>query len=161
MEAFLRTTTDAPRLVLPHYEGGTDALPHHVKARRARTGKMKRQRKESSGGFRGACWGCGRKCSWAEQWSEASAGGCAAPPGISCRLTTAPTAVRVAGTVNGLSVQLVADTDSEKTLVGEDLVDVSSVPETTQHLCGITGQRVVTWGPVMYREISGNATIPM
>ncbi|MPC33373.1 hypothetical protein E2C01_026721 [Portunus trituberculatus] len=34
MEAFLRTTTDAPRLVPPHYEEGTDALPHHMKARR-------------------------------------------------------------------------------------------------------------------------------
>ncbi|MPC30794.1 hypothetical protein E2C01_024063 [Portunus trituberculatus] len=47
MEVFLKTTTDAPRLVLPRYEERTDALPHHVKARRTTTGKTSRWWKES------------------------------------------------------------------------------------------------------------------
>ncbi|MPC58558.1 hypothetical protein E2C01_052563 [Portunus trituberculatus] len=85
--------------------------------------------------------GGGGKCSRAEQRGEASAGGCAAPPGISCRLTTAPTAVRVVGTVNGSSFQLVVDAVSEKTFMGADLVDVSSVLEATQQLCSVTRRR--------------------
>ncbi|MPC60569.1 hypothetical protein E2C01_054621 [Portunus trituberculatus] len=93
--------------------------------------------------------GEGRKRSQAEQWGEASARGCAAPLGISCRLTAVPTAVHVVATVNGLSVQLVVDAGSEKTFVGEDLVDVGSVLEVTQQLCGDTGQCVAMWGPVM------------
>ena len=60
MEAFLRTTADAPRLVLPRYEGGADALPRHVRARRVTTDKTSRRQRENPGGFRGACWGCGK-----------------------------------------------------------------------------------------------------
>ncbi|MPC28295.1 hypothetical protein E2C01_021496 [Portunus trituberculatus] len=59
MEVFLRTTTDALRLVPPCYEGETDALPRHVKARRATTGMMSRRWKEIPEGFREACWICG------------------------------------------------------------------------------------------------------
>ncbi|MPC56335.1 hypothetical protein E2C01_050293 [Portunus trituberculatus] len=39
----------------------------------------------------------------------------------------------------------VVDTGFEKTFVGEDLVDVSSVSEATQKLCGVTVQCVTVW----------------
>ncbi|MPC49672.1 hypothetical protein E2C01_043482 [Portunus trituberculatus] len=69
-EAFLRTIIDALSLVPPSYEGGTDALPCHVKARRATTGKTNRRRKESPGGFRGGCWGCGKLSHKREQCGQ-------------------------------------------------------------------------------------------
>ncbi|MPC62085.1 hypothetical protein E2C01_056166 [Portunus trituberculatus] len=176
MEVFLRTATNALRLVPPCYEEGTDALPRHVKARRSTTGKTNRWQKESSRGFRGGCWGCGKlgykrgvwlstkimlagghqpyalqvvllelwpnrtpheglpgpqrsgeggKRNRPEQLGEVSTRDRHAPPGLSCCLTTVPTAVSVSAMVNGCSVQLVVETRSEKTVVREDLDSVT------------------------------------
>ncbi|MPC82828.1 hypothetical protein E2C01_077514 [Portunus trituberculatus] len=75
---------------------------------------------------------------------------------ISCWLTASPTAVRVAGMVIGHFVHLVVDLGPEKTFVGEDLVDVSSVPEATQQLCGVTGQCVTMWDSFMVNISMGS-----
>ncbi|MPC71022.1 hypothetical protein E2C01_065289 [Portunus trituberculatus] len=91
----------------------------------------------------------GKKHSQAEKQGEASARGCAALPEISWQLTAAPTAVHVAGTVKECSFQLVVDTGSEKIVMKVDLVDVNSVPEAIQQLCGVTGQCITMWSPVM------------
>ena len=71
-----------------------------------------------------------------------------APHGISCRLSVAPTAVRVWGTINGRSFWIVVDTGSERTFVREDLVNARAVPEAEQLLCGVTGECVTMRGPV-------------
>lgn len=62
------------------------------------------------------------------------------------------------GTINGRSLWLVVDTGSERTLVREDLVNASAVPEADQLLCGVTGECVAMRGPVEVNIGLGNVT---
>ncbi|MPC81558.1 hypothetical protein E2C01_076182 [Portunus trituberculatus] len=129
MEGFLRTTTDAPRLVRPVVKEKLTPCPLMLKllgrrwVRRTAGGRRVLEDSEEP---------AGDVANWAINGSRKS-----------CQLAAAPTAVCVAGTVNECSsVQLVVDMGSEKAFM-------SSVPEAAQQLCGVTGQCVAMWRPVM------------
>ncbi|KAG7157489.1 hypothetical protein Hamer_G005932 [Homarus americanus] len=65
-----------------------------------------------------------------------------------CKLSTV-SSVQVEGEINGIRCPLVIDTASERTFVRLDVVCHRQLPETSQQLCGITGQCAELKGPIM------------
>ena len=78
--------------------------------------------------------------------------------GVRCRLTAAPSAVRVFGTVNGCPTRLVVDTGSKRTFVREGMVDARGVSEAMQLLCGVTGECTTMRGPMSVNVGMGNVS---